>query len=797
MHPSYRTFLRFWILLLTCGPALLFCQAGVVHGRVVSEGAAAEFTNVLLLRAVDSVVINLELADGEGRFTFRELAEGEYFLRTAGIGRPQTDHPSFVLAKDETLTLPDLTLGAAATDLATIEVTATKPFLEQRAGRLVVNVDQSITGQGGSVIDLLKKVPGVVIAGNRISMAGKTGLTILIDGRPTRYLDINSLLRDMPADNIKTIEVISQPGAAYDAEGNGGVINIVLKKNSLLGTNGQVYVGGGYGERAKYRTGVELSHQTGPLNLMGGVSYNRREWVEGLELVRRFPERTFVQRNSEYGTPNSYQLRLGADYDLNARHRLGVNGRYSFGNSPNFGTNRTDILNPTTGELRERFTTRRERSRDFDNLNLDAYYRIKLDTSGQELTFDGSLNTFTRDTRTTLVTVGADFNDRLNLEPSDAKILSAKADYRRPLGPDYVFTAGVKVSRAELDNELLAREEINGSMEIDRNLSNRFLYDEDIRAAYTALAWERGDWSANLGLRYERTRMEGYNVTIDSLNVRDFGQLFPSLSVNAPLAGSFGLSLAYSYRIERPSYYDLDPFITYIDPLTFQRGNPFLQPELIHSGQVSVTYDKQPFLNLGYDYTTDIISDVTEQDPVTGAAFQTTVNLDRYVRYGGSLFFPLDWVAKPVSGYGGFMLYYNDYTSDYLGGDFDQDQLSLTAFAQVDVKLPYAWKLQVSGFYQGRGLDGIIRFDPLYGVDAGLEKDLFDDRVNLVLSADGIVQKFFTGSIDYQDQDLDILSTWEAPIFSAKVTYKFGNRFLKSRESRNSASAEEKGRLGD
>ena len=797
MHPSYRTFLRFWILLLTCGPALLSCQAGVVHGRVVSEGAAAEFTNVLLLRAVDSAVVNLELADGEGRFTFGELAEGKYFLRTAGIGRPQTDHPSFVLAKDGTLTLPDLTLGAAATDLATIEVTATKPFLEQRAGRLVVNVDQSITGQGGSVIDLLKKVPGVVIASNRISMAGKTGLTILIDGRPTRYLDINSLLRDMPADNIKTIEVISQPGAAYDAEGNGGVINIVLKKNSLLGTNGQVYVGGGYGERAKYRTGVELSHQTGPLNLMGGVSYNRREWVEGLELVRRFPERTFVQRNSEYGTPNSYQLRLGADYDLNARHRLGVNGRYSFGNSPNFGTNRTDILNPTTGELRERFTTRRERSRDFDNLNLDAYYRIKLDTSGQELTFDGSLNTFTRDTRTTLVTVGADFNDRLNLEPSDAKILSAKADYRRPLGPDYVFTAGVKVSRAELDNELLAREEINGSMEIDRNLSNRFLYDEDIRAAYTALAWERGDWSANLGLRYERTRMEGYNVTIDSLNVRDFGQLFPSLSVNAPLAGSFGLSLAYSYRIERPSYYDLDPFITYIDPLTFQRGNPFLQPELIHSGQVSVTYDKQPFLNLGYDYTTDIISDVTEQDPVTGAAFQTTVNLDRYVRYGGSLFFPLDWVAKPVSGYGGFMLYYNDYTSDYLGGDFDQDQLSLTAFAQVDVKLPYAWKLQVSGFYQGRGLDGIIRFDPLYGVDAGLEKDLFDDRVNLVLSADGIVQKFFTGSIDYQDQDLDILSTWEAPIFSVKVTYKFGNRFLKARESRNSASAEEKGRLGD
>ncbi len=360
-----------------------------------------------------------------------------------------------------------------------------------------------------------------------------------------------------------------------------------------------------------------------------------------------------------------------------------------------------------------------------------------------------------------------------------------------------MFTAGVKASHAELDNELLAREQLNGTMEIDPNLSNRFLFNEDIRAAYTALAWEAGDWSANLGLRYEHTRMEGYNVTIDSTTLRDFGQLFPSLSVGAPLAGKLGMSLAYSYRIERPSYYDLNPFITYIDPLTFQKGNPFLQPELIHSTQLSVTYDKQPFLNLGYDFTSDIISDVTEQDVVTGAAFQTTVNLDRYVRYGGSLFFPLDWVAKPVSGYGGFMLYYNDYTSDYLGGEFNQDQVSLTAFAQVDVKLPQEWKLQVSGFYQGRGLDGIIRYNPLYGVDAGLEKDFLNDRLNLVLSADGIVQRFFTGTINYQEQDLDLVSTWEAPIFSAKVTYKFGNRFLKGRERRGSASEEEKGRLGE
>ena len=793
-HADTRLFPLF---LFSCASAALFAQSpGQVSGSLRTGDAPAEFANVLLLSVMDSAVVKLELADERGEFVFSEVPAGDYFVRTTGIGLPEFDHPRFTLAEGEELQLPAYELTSLATDLATVEVTARRPFLEQKAGRLVVNVDQSITGQGGTVIDLLKKVPGVVVAGERIAMAGKSGLTILIDGRPTKYLDINSLLRDMPADNIKSIEVISQPGAAYDAEGNGGVINIVLKKNSLLGTNGSVYVGGGYGERPKYRAGAELSHQSGAINLTGGVSYNHSEWIEGLDLIRRFDDRVYDQTNDGYGTPDNYQLRLGADYDFSDAHRAGVNVRYSFGQSPNFGENRTRVLASEGGEALESFVTFRERERDWNNLNLDGYYRIKLDTNGQELAFDASLNTFMRDTRITLRTEGADYPDRVNLEPSDAKIFSAKTDYRLPLSQNYTLTAGAKVSRAELDNELAARVESNGQLVVDDNLSNRFLYDEQIAAAYTALAWEKDEWSANLGLRYEHTNMEGYNVTIDSLNLREFGQLFPSVSVSAPVTGALGLSLAYSYRIERPSYYDLDPFISYLDPITYEKGNPFLQPELIHSGQLSLTYEKQPFFNLSYDRTNDILADVTQQDETTGEAFQTTVNLDRFVRYGGSLYFPLDWIGKAVSGYGGAMLYYNDYTSNFLGGTLDQDQWNLTAFLQVDIKLPREWKFQANGWYQGTGLDGIVRYKPMYGLSAGLQKDFWDDRLNLVLSADGIVQQFFRGEIRYQEQNLDILSTWEAPVFSAKVTYKFGNRFLKQGERRNSASQEERDRIG-
>ena len=783
------------LLLTTLCTRVRAQENATVTGQLTTTDGPAEFANVLLLATADSAVLKLELADERGQFTFRELAAGSYFLRTTGIGLPETEHPAFELTAGQTLTLPPYRLDGSATDLATVEVTAKKPFLEQKAGRLVVNVDQSITGQGGSVRDLLKKVPGVVVAGNRISMAGRTGLTILINGRPTKYIDINTLLRDMPADNIQRIEVISQPGAAYDAEGNGGVIDIILKKNVLQGTNGSAYVNAGYGERAKYRTGLKLSHQTGPLNVSGGLYYRHFEWVEGLELVRRFDDRTFIQKNADFGTPNLYTTDLAGDYDLNDRQRVGISGRYQFGDSPRTFTNTTEIISPE-GTRISNFTSFGNRERDQSNLNLDAYYKLQLDTSGQELSLDASYSGFTRDAVVNLQTVGADFPDRVNAELSMARILSAQTDYKRPLTDELRFSAGAKVSRAELDNELLSQFATGSGLEVDRGLSNHFLYDEDIAAAYASLAYEKPEGiSANLGLRYERTAIEGNNLTIDSISRRDYANVFPSLSVSAPVKGPIGIALSYSYRLERPSYYALNPFVAYIDPLTFQKGNPFLQPEYVHSSQFSVTYDKQPFFNLGYDVTNDIISDVTEQDAETGAAFQTTVNLDRYIRYGGSLFFPLDFVAKPISGYGGVMAYYNDYSSDYLGGQFDQDQWSVTAFLQVQAKLPRDWTAEATGYYQGAGLDGIVAYNPIYGLDLGAEKSFLDDRLQLQLSAENVVQRFFTGQIRYQEQNIDIRSTWEAPVFYFTLTYRFGNRYLKKKEGRESSAREERGRL--
>ncbi len=787
-------FFSFATTLLVHSP--LLAQASVA-GRVTNGSVAAEFVNVILLAAKDSSLLKLALADERGHYSFTDIAAGEYFLRTSGLGYAEVDHPVFQLAEQQALELAVIDLSATALQLATVEVISKKPFLEQRAGRLIVNVSENITGQSGSVVDLLKKVPGIVVVGERVSMAGKSGLTILIDGRPTKYMDIQSLLREMPADQIKTIEVVSQPGAAFDAEGSGGIINIILKKNSLLGTNGNAYVGYGYGELAKYRTGFSLNHRAGAVNINGGLGYRRGSWIEGLDLDRTVGDEVFVQRNYEQSFSDGFSGNLGIDYDLNDRHRVGINSRAFYSDSPSTGENRTRIRSLlNTDEIRADFISFNQRQRQTLSFNTDVFYRWKIDTLGQELTLDGSYSRFDRSSGTSLNTEGDLAIQRNNDEPALAQIITAQADYKRPIGKKTHLQSGFKYTLAELDNELIATLTNNGNWENDRNLSNHYLYDESIVAFYTEAQWEVKKTELKAGLRYEYTRTEGNSLTLDSINTLSYNNLFPSLSLSTPFNDKLGIAAAYSYRLERPDYYDLNPFISFIDPFTFNKGNPFLRPEYIHSTSLSLTYEKQPFFNLSYDQTSNVLSDVTEQDDVSGVAFQTTVNLDRYTRYGGQLFFPLDWIAPPISGYAGVMGFYHAYSSNYLGGRLENDQFTWTGFAQVNVALPADWKLEVTGWFQGKGVEqGIIRHQALYGVDAGVQKKFFDNRLNVQLSADGIVRRFFTGNIRFQNQQMELRSYWEAPVFNGRITYNFGNRFLKDKESVKTSGSEARKRV--
>jgi len=746
----------------------------------------------------DTSLIKAQLSDDKGNYEFRDIEKGSYRLQIVMLGFENYLSESFAVETDKTL--PLIILESVASTLTTVEVSAKKPFLEQRAGTLVVNVSNSITAASGTATDVLRKVPGLLVIQDRISLAGQQNVTILIDGRPTQYVDINALLRDMPSSNIDRIEVVSQPGARYDAQGTGGVINIILKRNVKLGFNGSTTIGTGYGKYLKYRASTSLNYRNPKINSSNYLGFNHRSGYEELLITRRIEDERYAQINQQPSFPYSLNVKTGLDYFLTEKQTVGAS--VSLIGNVNNSTNKnfTDIFENES--LKSSLLTTNDIERRRGYIFLDGFYRWEIDTTGHQLQWDASINRYAREEDNLLSTrvdedpAGADFPNRRQSQPSFTTIYASSLDYTLPFGKNFTLEAGLKYSDAKIDNDLQSFVFQNGNFENDPSLSNHFIFEEKISAAYLSSNLQFDKIEVQAGLRYEDSRSTGNSVTLDSITERKFQQLFPSASISAPVYKKFGFATSYSYRINRPNYRDLNPFIYYFDPYTYQKGNPFLRPILTHSYKASITYDKQPFINFEYSRTKDEIQLVTEQNDATGEAFGTSENLDRYDRIGGSIFFPLSFV-KGLDGYGGFMAFYNRYRSDLLGELFDKSRWNTVAFINASYKLPQNWTIEANGWWVGPGIEGIQIAEQLYGVDFGVQKKFWNENATLNLSFDNAIFRYWNGSITHSNIDFDIESRWEAPIVNAIFTYNFGNQYLKKSKTRKSSAEDEKRRIND
>ncbi|MFK8056377.1 MAG: outer membrane beta-barrel protein [Saprospiraceae bacterium] len=774
-----------------------------VSGQLQGENDEISFANVLLMNAADSVLAKAELSEEDGSFSM-SADSGSYFLQVVMLGYSDFQSEAFVLGADKNMGA--LQLNAFSQTLETAVVTSKKPFLEQQAGKMIVNVEGSVTGQTGSATQLLQKVPGLVVRQGNVSMAGTQGVSILIDGRQTRYMDVQSLLRDLPASDIAKIEVITQPGASYDAEG-GGVINIILKKNVRLGTNGSARLGVGRGTYDKFNTGVNLSHRDGPLNVFGSVNYRRGSGFDQLTLDREVEGALLQQDNLEPFLPNTLSFRGGVDYDITDRHNVGVSGRYRNTVDNATGVNSTqgyggavlgdDLSNaPLLFDLATSNINNQTRT----SFGADVFYRFDIDTAGRKLEVDASYGGFNRDGELNTITniVSGDFGspieDIRNLELGSTSVIAIETDYTHPIFQDstrgLTLRTGAKYSYADVDADLRAS---SRPMNSDINfvnapgLTNQFLYQENIGAAYLTFDAKLGDVKMSAGLRYEHTFIEGENVTTDSLFQRDYGNFFPSFGLSMPIAGPIGISTAYSYRLKRPSYGALNPFVRYMDPLTFRRGNTQLQPEFVHNAQINLSFEGQPFFRLAYTRTNDAISLVTEQDRVTKITEAYDDNLDVNTSYGGHLFAPLSFIPK-VDGYFGGMAYYNRFETEFLGEDFERGSWELTGIFNATIELPLELKGELNYWIQSGGQQGIISSGTLFGSSIGLERKFLDKKLTVGISYEDGLFNPWDGEIRYQSQRMDIINTWETDIVMLNLTYKFGNRYMKSKERRQSAA---------
>ncbi|MGB3849650.1 MAG: TonB-dependent receptor family protein [Tunicatimonas sp.] len=797
-----------FFLLLNAGTALAQHE---ISGTVQDEqDQPLPFANVLLLSASDSALVKGTVADTTGAYVLSVPADARYLLSIQMVG--YTPYFSEPFRAQQTQQREPVQLAEATTELGEVVVRSTKPMIEVTSNALVMNVEASPILQNGTAKEVLEKSPGVVVDQNgNISLKGKSNVLVYLDGKPT-YMsnaDLMRMLESMPAQNIEKVEMMDNPPAKYDAAGNAGIINIVRTAAAAVGLNGTVGVNLGRARYSRISPSVQLNYRQNKVNLFGDYSYFYNKNIGYNTIFRRIPNETqggittFDQTANRLNLPQGHNFRAGADWFLTERTTLGVLISGNDGRFEQEENNRTELGgvydNPFDGLNAENFTNNRWRNLTYNvnfeqdwekagNLSLDFDYVQRTNTNLQ-----GNDNFyFSND--------GEPVPNPLLVRTdaaTDISIIAAQADYSRSLGKELQLEVGSKLSRVTTDNDLDFGTLLDGERVADTLRSNRFAYDEDITAGYVNLKKQWGDnWNVQLGVRGEHTYSKGESLTLDSLVRRDYFNLFPSASVSYTIPEQHSFSLSYSRRIDRPNYGNLNPFEFFLDRFTFQRGNPFLNPQYTNAFAFTYGLKNAVFLTLNYNHTTDAITDVLEQENANQTTFQTTVNLNQIKNYSANLSAPLPvaqwWMANL-----NLTAFYNDVLSPYSeGGVIDNSQFSYVLRAQNTFSLPKEVKLELTGFYQSPLIWGMFEVGSQYQIDVGVVKEFGPLRVQASLN-DIFDMRQNPVSIRQGDIDAEVVNKWETRVFRLNLSYRFGNQKIKKARRRGTASDDLQQRAGD
>ncbi len=789
----YRNILLLFSLFCT----IIIGNAQTISGKIIDENAKPIFFATIALYNTDSTMVQAVSSDEDGSFILKNIKEGTYFLEATMVGYKKGIQSNLKIPNTTptfTITLlPDVEV------LETAVVKARRPLLEQHADKLVVNVADNITSLNSNLLDVMKKVPGVIVTGDKIKLAGSSNLTILINGKTTKYMDVESLMKDMPGDNIQKVEIIHQPGAEFDAAGTGPIINVILKKNSLFGTTGSVNVGVSKAQHYRFKTGLNLSHYQGSVNINAGLGYRNSKYTNGLDINRRVQGDEYIQVSDEVDASKSFRGNLSLDWDINNRHRVGFQSRITDYNSDDVTINDTEInfLDKKIRDLRIR--TDKTDVGSWKLKSINPYYTFEIDTSGQKLEVDFNYITYANEDENLLkpydLDIGTRFTNQKYNQPGVTSIYVGKIDYSYPFSKALKLQIGSKYSLADLDNDLQANNLVNGKWVNNSDQSNHFLFKETILAGYSKLSYKKDKWAGTLGLRYEDSMAEGRSVGLDTTLSNGVSQFFPSASLSRDIVKGLTGIASYSYRLDRPQYSSLNPFRYALDSYTSQRGNPNLRPEFTHSMKFSLAYENQPFFNVEYKTTKDAMVEVIEQNDETGEAFKSETNMDYKTNLNINIGFPLDFIPH-ISGIGYFAANQTKYDSKYLNDVFDKSIWDFTAYMSINFELPWEINSEMSGWYNSGGIEGLLNSEWMYGTSIGFSKRFLNEKLKVSIGMDNPFNKFYYGNVKYSNIDMDVISTWDAQVFNVQVHYKFGNQHFIGKKTHRSGASEELDRAG-
>jgi iron complex outermembrane recepter protein len=814
-------------LLLICGFSIISLltyaqnKSGKIIGQVIDGNQKTiEAATITLLKAQDSSTIKFSVADKTGRFEFDNVIPGSYLVSISAVGHGKTYSEKIAISEAQSLvTLKTIELVPQAKNLGGVTVTTSRPLIEQKIDRTVVNVEASVTNVGSSALEVLERSPGITVdKDGNISLKGKDGVMVLIDGRPT-YLsgpDLANMLRSMQASQLDQLEIMTNPPARYDAAGNAGIINIKTKKNKQFGYNGSFTIGYGQWYYPKFNESFNFNYRKNKVNFFTNLGHNFGQSKGVIDLQRNFLDKNsknllsaFDQHTRRYSENNTYNGKIGLDYFPGKNTTVGIvlTGYTSDQNRSMRTATDIDFQNGKISKQRGVSTEKQE----WKNYSANINFRQALDTAGRELTADFDFVGYESHNGTSLMNYYFDADNiatevpdtLLGILPQNIKVYSGKMDYTHPLKKGARFEAGIKSSIVKTDNNAGYDSLINGSLVKDYGRSNYFVYEENINAAYVNLSGPLNKkWNGQLGLRVENTNargdQKGNSVTPGQRFDRHYTQLFPTAYLQYVADKNNSFVLNYGRRIRRPNYQSLNPFMSFLDRYTFQQGNPNLKPQFSHNIELSNTHKNFLTTTINYSRTTDILQEVIEQNETKNETFVRQANIAKQQQFGLSVN-----VSKPLTKWWTSNIYVNVFNNKFDGvANNSPISVSATMFSlngSQQFKFAKTWNAEVSGFYRSKGIEGVIQTMPMGLVSVGLGKQVIKGKGNVRMNVrDILFLQRFNGVINYSNIDTHLRQQNESRVVNISFTYRFTKGKMSNVPKRKAAGSagDEQNRIG-
>jgi iron complex outermembrane receptor protein len=788
---------------------------GHLAGRIISRNEkAAEGATVQLLRAADSVIVSQTVAGEGGAYRFESLSEGRYLIAVTATGHRKSFSKTIEIHSVQTVQVPPIPLIPVDNPLAEVTVTATRPLIEQKTDRIIVNVDALVTNTGKSALEVLENAPGVAVdKDGNIRLKGKEGVLILIDGRPVQLSgeDLSNLLRSMNSGQMDQVEIMTNPPAKYDASGTAGVINIKTKKKVSAGYNGSATTGFMQGRYPKTNESVNFNYRKNKFNLFANLAHSYRSGFGTLSIQRNIFNSTtgdvvnyLDQDAHRLNDGNAFNGQAGLDYFASKKTTVGLAFNSAAAGMDGSNKSSTNILS-AANELQRVSRATVDNSAQWKQFGSNLNFRTLLNTKGRELTADLDFIHYHSDNRQFMVNAYYDAGGNTAAKadslkaflPQNIKLYSGRMDYVHPLKKGSRFGAGIKTSLVRTDNDARYDSIKNGRIVHDFNRSNHFIYEENINAAYANLTTTLSKKiSMQLGLRLENTNAKGVQKTTGEQFDRNYTQLFPTAYFQYKADEKNTILLNYGRRVRRPNYPSLNPFIRFIDRYTYSKGNPALRPELSDNIELSHNWRNRVITTVNYTHTADIFDDVIEQKGEE--AYQTPANIASHRQFGLAVN-----ANTPVAKWWTCNIVLNVFNNRYKGRLAQSPQaLEATSFILNGIqqfKINPTLTAEISGRYRNGWLEGVIRARPVGFIGAGFSQQLFGRKAILRLSVrDIFFTQRFRGTSRYGNVDFNLQQTSDSRVIAIGFTYRFskGKKITPSRRTEGSAG-EEQQRIGE